>query len=210
MRGALARKIGYKIIPGSTRPISRNIVVRSREQQKIEILVVVYEGLLELEYRCGVDADVQKAVDQQKLTLEIGRIGQIGLLLVVVVDRIAFVALAPRVPEQALVVIAAGGDPDLEEVGVTQQRACGHVSACRKANNSHPRPIVSRIDAGKLANRGDVVIEIARRFYLSVRGRVKGKAALRGSTPIDHHGHESQLCQRSGFEIRAVREARGH
>jgi hypothetical protein len=71
----LAGEMGYKIIPGSARPVSRNIVVRSREQQKIEILVVVNEGLLELEHRCGVHTDVQKTVDQQKLSLEIGRIG---------------------------------------------------------------------------------------------------------------------------------------
>src|SRR3984957_15934136 len=123
MRSAGSCQIADKIIPDSARSVSRNIVVRSREQKKIEILVVVDEGLLELEHRCRMHADVQKTVNQQKLALEIRRIGQIGLLLVVVADGISFVALAPRAPEQALVMIAAGGNPDLEEIGVTEHRA---------------------------------------------------------------------------------------
>src|SRR5665213_1661211 len=139
MRGTLACQIGYKIIPSSPRPVSGHVVARSREQQKIEILVVVYEGLLELEYGRRIDAGVQEAVNQQKLALKIGRIGQIGLLLVVLTDRIPFIALAPRVPEQTLVMIAAGGDPDLEEVRVAQHRARGHVSARRKTDDPHPR-----------------------------------------------------------------------
>ncbi len=60
--------MGHEVIPRPTRPVPRNIVVRSRKQQQIEILVVVNEGLLELEDRCGVATDVEKSVDQQKLT----------------------------------------------------------------------------------------------------------------------------------------------
>src|ERR1700679_2833132 len=138
MRGTRFCEIAHKIIPDSARSVSRNIVVRSWEQQKVEILVVVDEGLLELEHRRGVHADVQKTVDQQKLALEIGRIGFICQLLVVVADGIPFVALAPGVPEQALVVIAAGGDSDLEEVEVTEHRSRGHISACRKADDAYP------------------------------------------------------------------------
>lgn len=72
---------------------------------------------------------VLQAVSQEELSMQTAGVGLDCLREVVLGLEHAVVALAPRVPEEALIVVAATGDRDLEKVSVAQSCQGGRVTA---------------------------------------------------------------------------------
>src|SRR5580700_7379556 len=105
------------------------------EQEEIEILVGLDEGVHDEESVVGRDVVVHGAVGEQEMALQVFCEVLIGLVVIVggavgIFHEQALVAFSPIVFILAIIVVAGFGNSHLEEIGITKHGVgCGIAAA---------------------------------------------------------------------------------
>ena len=117
-------------------------VVGVGDDQQLEILAGLDQGIDQPHRRLGRDVGVHLADDQQQLALQPVGVVDVGRLGVLRADRVAHPLLVPGRLVHPVVVAAAGRDGDLVELGMEQHAARRVLAAGRGAVDPHAGQVV--------------------------------------------------------------------
>ena len=209
-----AEQVRHEVVEPAAHPVARDLVAGRRQDDQVDILVLVDQGLDQLEQACRMDAEVLQAVDQQQVPRQAGRVRPHRQLLVAVGIVGTVVALACPVEEQARIVAPRGGDGDREDVAAAQDAEGGEVAAAREPRDADVSTI-DRIPLGEPLDRGDVVVDVRGVASGPVGREPEVALPVRGATPVDHEaerpkrGVAGRLDVRTGGRVVDERALRG-